>query len=147
MAIDLMRVAAALNAYPWTTGAIASGEEGTPRYCAVGLLLRYAGVPYEQLACAPPSLEPWWEQYGELLRFEYGIRNLRILSAIVIANDTAPSQEAAIERVQRLLGGASDPESNRLRRLAGLPPVASRGTPTHRDSAEDDGGGSLASLR
>lgn len=143
MAIDLMRVAAALNAYPWTTGAIVKrGEEG-PRYCAVGLLLRYAGVPYEQLTCPPPSLTSWWAEYGEVLRAEYGIEDLRVVTAIMRANDTAPSQAIAIDRVQRLLGDETDAELVALRRMAGLP-VAPRGAALPSRSADDDGSGMLA---
>ena len=36
MAVDLMRVTAALNAYPWTRGTLTAPGASGARYCAVG---------------------------------------------------------------------------------------------------------------
>lgn len=99
---DLSRVTAALNAYPWTSGAIAGPDAADPRYCAVGLLLRYAGVPRERLACSGNVRETWLA-FRDVLAAEYGIEDYATVHALVIANDTALSHDQAIEQVQRLL--------------------------------------------
>jgi hypothetical protein len=108
MTPDLMRIAAALSAYPWTAGTLTTIENAAPRYCALGLLLRYAGVPQEHLARAD-SAGNLWSLYGNLLRSEYGIPNEQTAISIMAANDTARSHADAIERVLGILTGNLDP--------------------------------------
>ena len=108
MTPDLMRIAAALNAYPWTAGTLVAAESDTPRYCALGLLLRYAGVPQDHLARAD-SDGNLWTLYGNLLRSEYGIPNEQAAISIMAANDTARSHADAIRRVLGVLTGNFDP--------------------------------------
>src|SRR5918912_486146 len=86
MTPDLMRIAASLNAYPWTAGTLTAIDNAAPRYCALGLLLRYAGVPQEHLASADEG--ELWKQYGDILRLEYGIPNEQTAFSIMAANDT-----------------------------------------------------------
>ena len=141
MAIDLMKITAALNAYPWIAGTLtARGSQGAA-YCAVGLLLRYAGVPQEEIAHASANA---WTRYEDLLRSEYGIEDRELVRAIMFANDTADSHEEAIERVQRLLDGSAALDGL-LRRLG----IASDGAGAYEPSPamnDDDGSGSLAAL-
>jgi hypothetical protein len=101
MTPDLMRIEAALNAYPWTPGTLTTGARD-PRYCAVGILLRYAGVAREHLGCAVLwNSRRLWEMYGALLLQEYGIPNEHTMIAIMAANDSARSHGEAIDRVRR----------------------------------------------
>jgi hypothetical protein len=104
MAVDLLRITAALNAYPWIAGTLTARSPDGPRYCAMGLLLRYAGVPQDHMACAAGELE-MWDRYGELLRADYGIECRETVRAIILANDSARSHAQAIERVQAVLAG------------------------------------------
>ena len=112
MTPDLTRIAAALNAYPWTPGAFSAHFADAPRYCAIGLLLRYAGVAQPEVACigSPSAL---WRRYGMLLQVEYGIPDLRTAIAVMQANDGARSHAEAIERVLGVLTGASVAERSR----------------------------------
>ena len=107
MSLDLPRIAAALNAYPWTTGTLThrpDEEASGASYCALGALLRYAGVAQEHIACAQEVGDPAvWELYGLLLREEYGIPDHTTTHLIMGANDGAFSQEDAIARVMRAL--------------------------------------------
>ena len=137
MSLDLVRITAALNAYPWTAGTLTHRAESAPRYCAVGLLLRFAGVPQERIACAMGERQ-LWAAYEELLRFEYGIPDSKTISAIMMANDSARTQEEAIERVQAVLSGDGD-SASMLRRAAAFVqrPVAS---PSLFETGGDDAG-------
>jgi hypothetical protein len=117
MTLDLMRITAALNAYPWTAGTLTHRAEGAPKYCAVGLLLRFAGVPQERIACATAEREVW-AGYEEILRCEYGIADSKTISAIMIANDSAGTHEKAIQRVQAVLSGGGDSASMLARAAA-----------------------------
>ena len=98
MPVYLDRVAAALNAYPWTPGTLTRRADGTPRYCAVGALLRYAGVAEDHIACVSGTAgsHDLWHPYGALLTAEYGIANARVARLVMAAND---------ERQRRLAGG------------------------------------------
>jgi hypothetical protein len=107
MAADLIKITAALNAYPWTAGTLTQCDAGVPRYCAVGLLLRYAGVPQDQLAGASDSEA--WARHRALLQAEYGIEGFHTVALIVGANDSARSHADAIERVQGILSGEFTP--------------------------------------
>ena len=102
MSANLSKITAALNAYPWTPGTLTRREEGVPRYCAVGLLLRYAGVPEDQLYSCDV-----WTRHRTVLQAEYGIEDAHTVALIVAANDSALSHAEAIERVQSVLSGES----------------------------------------
>ena len=110
MTLDLTRITAALNAYPWTAGTLIYRGESSPRYCAVGLLLRYAGVSQERIACAMGETEVW-TAHEELLRCEYGVPDSMTLRAIIVANDSARTHEEAIQRVQAVLSVDGDSAS------------------------------------
>src|SRR5689334_10693847 len=66
MPLDIMKITAALNAYPWTSGALSMRDGESASYCAVGLLLRFAGVPQAEIegAC---SAHVVLDRYRELL--------------------------------------------------------------------------------
>ena len=105
MAIDLLAIEAALNAYPWTTGAF---TEGSPRrgarYCALGLMLRYSGVAQDHLATAQQKGgRAVWRMFGALLQRDYGIPDYRTAELIMIANDSARTHDEAIGRVREVL--------------------------------------------
>ena len=114
MPLDLPRIAAALNAYPWTTGTLTyrADEASRASYCALGALLRYAGVAQEHIACAQEAGDPAvWELYGVLLREEYGIPDQTTTHLIMGANDGAFSHEEAVARVMRSLARVQRQES------------------------------------
>ena len=125
MAPNLDRITAALNAYPWMAGALTAPGSAGPRYCAIGMLLRYAGVAREELSCARPVTDVWL-RHRALLASEYGIGDCMTAMAIVAANDGADSHAEAIARVQAAVTGG----------LAGRPvvPLEDRAEP------EEEGG-------
>ena len=133
MPLDIVKITAALNAYPWTSGAYSIRDGGAAVYCAVGLLLRYAGVAQAEIECAGPS-HVVWGRYRELLESEYGITELSMINAIIQANDAATSHEGAIEQVQFVLDGGNIGERlrERLAAAAVLADIA-------RQNIEDDG--------
>jgi hypothetical protein len=110
MPLNLPRIAAALNAYPWTPGHLTKRGRTAPTYCAIGALLRYAGVAQEHIACVSNSpVGSFWTLYGPLLHSEYGIPDERTAWRVIEANDSADSQAEAIERVLGVLAGDRDP--------------------------------------
>lgn len=100
MTPNLMRIEAALNAYPWTAGSFAARTGDEVRYCAVGMLLRYAGVTeaHIDLACNRGAVE-FWTYYRALLARDYGISGAEQVHAIMVANDGASSRDEAVERI------------------------------------------------
>ncbi|MFN2567294.1 MAG: hypothetical protein ABR499_20045 [Gemmatimonadaceae bacterium] len=138
MPLDLPRIAAALNAYPWTPGRLTADGRMAPTYCAIGALLRYAGVAQDHIACAQtPSGVNLWSTYGPLLQSEYGIADKWTVRRVMAANDSASSQAEAIDRVLGVLTGALDGDA-----------LLRSGTAPQADwnSGPDDGAGSLALL-
>ena len=133
MPLDIMKITAALNAYPWTSGALSMRDGGSASYCAVGLLLRYAGVPQAEIEGAG-SAHVVLDRYRELLQSEYGITELETIGNIIHANDSAASHEQAIEQVQFVLDGGSMAEL--FARQGGIPVVAEAPA-----SVEDDDSG------
>lgn len=117
MPLDIVKITAALNAYPWTRGTLSMLDGGVPLYCAVGLLLRYAGVPQAEIECAGSSALAW-SRHRELLESEYGIIEFETICNIVCANDSATSHEEAIEQVQFVLDGGNITERLRARAAA-----------------------------
>jgi hypothetical protein len=142
MTLNLARIAAALNAYPWTRGRLTSrAGQAAPQYCAVGLLLRYAGVPQQEVA----GVRDFWARYGGLLQAEYGIPDARTAFLIVAANDSAASHAEAIERVLGVATGALDLRA--VWRLAGRAAPGAEwqpGRPGGHEQGPDDGAGCLA---
>ena len=128
---DIVKITAALNAYPWTAGTFSMHQGDHAVYCAVGLLLRYAGVPQAEIECAGPGL---WDRYHELLESEYGITQPATIYNIIHANDSAHSHEEAIEQVQFVLEGGNIAELLHTRQA-----VAEVLAAAARQSQEDDG--------
>jgi hypothetical protein len=148
MPVHLDRVAAALSAYPWTPGTLTTAV-AAPRYCAVGALLRYAGVAQDHIACADGpggAGGRLWLRYGRLLAAEYGIDGPATIGLIMAANDTARSHAEATERVLGVLSGALN--SGAIARLA----AGAAGQKAAADAAAawgqepDDDAGALALL-
>ena len=135
MALDIVKITAALNAYPWTRGTFSMRYGGSAAYCAVGLLLRYAGVAQSEIEC-PGTSSVVWDRYRALLESEYGIPDMATITNIVYANDVATSHEQAIEQVQFVLDGGNIAELLRARQAA-AEATAAKG----RQALEDDGGG------
>ena len=138
MSLDMVRITAALNAYPWTSGALTMRDGDNAWYCSVGLLLRYAGVAQAEIECAglPHVL---MARYGELLESEYGITEVETITAIIHANDLAASHEKAIEQVQFVLAGVSIAEL--FASQAGVQMLSAEDSPIVED--EDGGCGAL----
>ena len=136
MALDIMRITAALNAYPWTRGTLTYRTGEAADYCAVGLLLRYAGVSQSEIECARDA-GTVWARYRELLESEYGITGLTTICDIIMANDSAPTHAEAIEQVQFVLEGGDLNEKLRARRAAAKEAKAVAALL----GLEDDGGG------
>jgi len=143
MPLDLPRIAAALNAYPWTPGRLTKRGKAAPTtYCAVGALLRYAGVAQEHIACAEGSTGVnFWNLYGPLLQSEYGIPDERTAWYVMMANNSASSQGEAIERVLGVLTGAIELETL-MRQDAVVKPTPAPAPAW--ESEPDDDAGSLA---
>jgi hypothetical protein len=130
MALDLDKITAALNAYPWIPGRLVSCQPDAPRYCAVGLLLRYAGIANERIVSAD-DIQIAWPRYKDIFRSEYGIENITTILTIVCANDQAKTHDEAIRLVQAAL------ISGRVPRPAALVAEII-------ESCDDEGSGSLA---
>lgn len=106
---NLQAVVAAMNAYPWTQGQMSEGPDDAASYCAIGALLRYAGVPRARIANG--TVVSLAEVYGPLLRAKYGISGAHTLLGIMAANDVAESRAKATWRVLGLVAGTVDPET------------------------------------
>ena len=111
---NLDRIAAALNAYPWARGCLTSMAGDVPRYCAVGGLLRYAGVSFDDIRQSSGSPSAVWRAFSEALHDEYAIDDAQTLRFIMIANDSSPSRDVAIARVLGVLDGSVDLLQDRL---------------------------------
>jgi len=136
MSLNLPRIAAALNAYPWTPGRLTSRQEMVPTYCAIGAMLRYAGVAQDHIAHAHGR--DFWERYGPLLQSEYGIPDEETAAHVMAANDTASSHGQAIERVLYVLTGAVDLDTL-MRQSAGTKPTPAADA-LWKSEPEDDAG-------
>jgi hypothetical protein len=106
---NLQAITAAMNAYHWTQGQMSEGPDHAASYCAIGALLRYAGVPRARIANG--TVVSLAEVYGPLLRAKYGILGADILRAIMAANDGAQSRAEATWRVLGLVAGTVDLET------------------------------------
>jgi hypothetical protein len=109
MSRNLQAVTAAMNAYPWTRGHLSEGPDHAASYCAIGALLRYAGVPRARIANGTEVFLA--EVYGPLLRAKYGISAAHTVLGIMAANDGAESRGEATWRVLGLVAGTVDAET------------------------------------
>ncbi len=105
---DLRRIAAALNAYPWTRGQMSDGHAAAPAHCAVGALLRDAGVSTERLGDTTVVWAELRTVYAPILQHEYGISGFEPL-VIGNLNDTSRSRPEAVRRILCALSGVVDP--------------------------------------
>jgi hypothetical protein len=102
--IDFIKVEAALNAYPWPAAAFERDACPEPVYDAVGLLLRYAGVPQAEIQAL--TMGSLWRRYGALLTQEYGIPDESVFYIILCANDSGYDTQAdAVAAVLNALRG------------------------------------------
>jgi hypothetical protein len=123
----LHEIMAAMNAYPWTRyGPVLGWAGAAPRYCAIGALLRHAGVPRECImeAAAAASVGD-----VSLLQAKYGVSGADAVLGIIAANHEAQSQADATWRVLGVVAGTreSDPPLARTGPTRGgpwLPPAA-----------------------
>lgn len=140
MTPNLMRIEAALNAYPWTAGAFAATTGDATRYCAVGMLLRYAGVTREHIdvACNRGAVQ-FWDYYRALLARDYGIAGPEQIHAIMVANDGADSREEALDRIRWVLTRAP-------LRAADVLALLPMPTPFGRELVDDDVSSPLSTL-
>ena len=99
---DLAKIEVALNAYEWISGETRAKYGRRDRYGTLGMLLRYAGVPPEEVERAGMMA---WHFYGPTLVREYGLRDEVDCYLIDVASWFARSQADAIDRVLRALRG------------------------------------------
>ena len=96
----LPAIVTAVNAYPWTRGWVTRRVHGVPHFCALGALLRYAGLTEREIRRAERQpVHTFWAERGALLEAEYGITNVAVVHRIMTLNDTAASQEDAAARL------------------------------------------------
>ena len=100
--LDLEKIEAALNAYDWTNEGTRAPYGRRDRYDTIGLLLRYADVPPEEIervGCLA------WHRRGITLVREYGLRDEVDCYLIEWAGSFADSHADATDRVLRALAG------------------------------------------
>jgi hypothetical protein len=123
----LHEVAAAMNAYEWTKHGPVQGSEDAPSYCAIGALLRHAGVPHGCIMqAAMASLDG---EYDSLLKAKYGISDAGTVLRIILTNGEARSRADATWRVLGLVSGTREsddpvPRTGATRGGPRLPPAA-----------------------
>ncbi len=107
---NLRKVAAAMNAYPWTRLRLTEGEGEARSYCAIGALLRHAGVPRDRITAGEMPIAV---AHQGVLRTAYGIsdHDHDAVWGIMGATDTAGSRAEAIRRVLCVLSGVLDPDA------------------------------------
>jgi hypothetical protein len=122
----LHEITAAINAYAWTTDGPVRGPEHAPSYCAIGALLRHAGVPHDRILEA--TVASLSGAYDSLLQDKYGITAEKVLGIIAV-NGGAQSRADAIWRVLGLVSGTREfddsvPRMGEFHRTPPLPPAA-----------------------
>jgi hypothetical protein len=123
----LHEITAAMNAYAWTKHGPVRGPDHAPSYCAIGALLRHAGVPHDCIMQA--TIASLTGAYDPLLRAKYGISGVDTVLRIIADNAEAQSRAEATWRVLGLVKGTrqSDNSVARTGRTCGgpeLPPAA-----------------------
>jgi hypothetical protein len=126
---DLRKVTVALNAYPWTRCQLTGGDDRAPAYCAVGALLRYAGVPHDRIGYDVEATTGVAAVFDRVLGTDYGISGPGMAGRIMAANDSARSRPEAIRRVLCVLSGVFDqdragPHAGRFEHGSEQPPAA-----------------------
>jgi hypothetical protein len=122
----LHEITAAMNAYSWTKHGPVQGPDCAPSYCAIGALLRHAGVPHE---CVMQAAVAALEGDDSLLQAKYGVSGADAVLRIVMTNGHAQSQADATWRVLGLVSGTRESENSVARgrgprRGSELPPAA-----------------------
>jgi hypothetical protein len=122
----LHEITAAMNAYAWTKHGPVRGSEDAPSYCAIGALLRHAGVPHDDIL--PATAASLAGEYDAVLGAKYGISCDDVLR-IILANGEARSQADATWRVLGLVSGTREsdtpvPRTGPTRGGPWLPPAA-----------------------
>ncbi|MGH7526896.1 MAG: DUF6197 family protein, partial [Gemmatimonadales bacterium] len=108
---NLRAVADALNAYPWTRGHLITWSADVPAYCALGAMLRAAGIaPAEITRADDTPAHLFWQGWGPLLRTEYGIPGLSSAHRIVSLNDAARSRAEAAGLILTRMSTSCDME-------------------------------------
>lgn len=70
----LRAIADALNAYPWTRGRLIAWAADEPAYCALGSMLRAAGIsPTEITRADSEPAHPFWDKWGPLFYAEWSM--------------------------------------------------------------------------
>jgi hypothetical protein len=123
----LHEITAAMNAYAWTRHGPVQGPDHAPSYCAIGALLRHAGVPHDRIMEA--SIGCLTGAYDPLLSAKYGISGADTVMRIMRMNDGAQSKADATWRLLGLAGGTrqfgdSLPHAGGARGGPELPPAA-----------------------
>jgi len=98
----MVAVASALSAYPWTRFWLIRWRDvhEEPRYCAMGALLRFAGVHPDDIVLADLlGAIDFWKQWGPLLSSEYGVPGFQSAHRIVTLNDSATTQAEATGKI------------------------------------------------
>ena len=99
---DYTKIEAALNAYGWTSGETRARYGRRDRYDTLGMMLRYAGVPPDEVERSGYFA---WHRFGLTLVREYGLRDEVDCYLILQAGDSARTHADAIDRVLRALRG------------------------------------------
>ncbi len=115
-----------MDAYSWTRHGPVQGPAHAPSYCAIGALLRHAGVPHDGIFLGTAAALAG--EYDSLLHAKYGVSGADVLR-IIWANDEAQSRADATWRVLGLVSGTRQvdeplPRSGRARGGPELPPAA-----------------------
>lgn len=93
---NLRAVADAVLEHPWTRGHLITWFADVPAYCALGAMLRAAGVAPAQIARAEGlDAHTFWNEWGPVLEKRYGLPNLHSAHRIVTLNDAARSRAEA----------------------------------------------------
>ena len=94
---NLRAVADAVLEHPWTRGHLITWFADVPAYCALGAMLRAAGVAPAQIARADGlDAHTFWDEWGPVLEKRYGLPNLHSAHRIVTLNDAARSRAEAV---------------------------------------------------
>lgn len=104
--LELARIDTALHSYEWNKLAWSRPRHGGGySHCAVGMLLRDAGVDPEALTRVGTDV---WERFGPLLRREYGLPGPEAVDQLVAVNSHYDSrEEMAIAALKALMGDES----------------------------------------
>jgi hypothetical protein len=106
----LHEIIAAMNAYAWTRHGPVQGPAHAPSYCAIGALLRHAGVPHDRIMEA--TIASLTGADDSLLKAKYGISDAGVVLRIITGNDQARSGADATWRVLGLVSGTRESDDS-----------------------------------